>query len=163
MKVVIPGIALALTAAFFLQTTSINAQTRLPTPKAAPEIITVCEESTGYGYYLEPKHDGWSKDGISKGTITIIRDASSAYDLLIKDGLGTFSTRGDGGNVVKIHGEDHLRFTLGVVYSDWPLTEIYQFMLDQWGRGIVIWASFKNQVGLINTTKGSLFTANCSK
>jgi hypothetical protein len=31
---------------------------------AAQEIITVCGASAGYGYYLEPKQDGWVKDGI---------------------------------------------------------------------------------------------------
>ena len=129
---------------------------------AAQEVITVCEASAGYGYYLEPEHDGWVKDGIKNGTLTVVRDATGAYDVIAKDVRTTFSAKGDGARVVKVNGSDHLRFTLVVVYPK-PVTEIYQFSLDQRGRGTLIWASVKNRLGPIAVTKGTLFTAACSK
>jgi hypothetical protein len=101
---------------------------------AQQQVITVCGASTGFGHYLEPKHDGWMKDGISKGTLTVMRDATGAYDIISKDTMTTFSARGDGAQVVKVNGSDDLRFTLVVVYPK-PVTELYQFTLDRSGRG----------------------------
>jgi hypothetical protein len=131
---------------------------------AQQQVITVCGASAGFGYYLEPKHDGWIKDGISKGTLTVMREATGAYDIISKDTMTTFSARGDGAQVVKVNGSDDLRFTLVVVYPK-PVTELYQFTLDQRGRGTLIWAAVKNQLqsGPIGMTKGTLFTATCSK
>jgi hypothetical protein len=43
---------------------------------AQQQVITVCGASAGFGYYLEPKHDGWTKDGISMGTLTVMRHES---------------------------------------------------------------------------------------
>ena len=131
---------------------------------AQQQVITVCGASAGFGYYLEPKHDGWMKDGISKVTLTVMRDATGAFDIISKDTMTTFSARGDGAQVVKVNGSDDLRFTLVVVYPK-PVTELYQFTLDRSGRGTLIWAAVKNQLqfGPIGMTKGTLFTATCSK
>jgi hypothetical protein len=129
---------------------------------AAQEVITVCGASAGYGYYLEPQHAGWQKDGISNGSITILRDSTEGYDIISKDVRTTFSAKGDGAKVVKVNGSDHLRFTLVVVYPN-PVTEIYQFSLDQRGRGTLVWAAVKNRFGPIGVTKGTLLTATCSK
>ena len=38
---------------------------------AAQQVITMCGESSGYGYYLEPKRQGWVVDGVSNGSITV--------------------------------------------------------------------------------------------
>jgi hypothetical protein len=129
---------------------------------AAQEVITVCGASAGYGYYLEPQHAGWQKDGVDNGTLTVLRDTTGNYDVIAKDVRTTFSAQGDGAQVVKVNGSDHLRFTLVVVYPK-PVTEIFQFSLDQRGRGTLIWASVKNRVGPIGVTKGTLFTSTCSK
>jgi hypothetical protein len=129
---------------------------------AAQQVITVCGASAGYGYYLEPKQHGWVKDGMKDGAVTVLRNAKGDYDIIAKDAQTTFSARGDGARVVKVNGSDDLRFTLVVVYPN-PVTEIYQFSLDQWGRGTLIWASVKNRVGPLAITKGTLFTATCSK
>jgi hypothetical protein len=129
---------------------------------AAQEVVTVCGPSAGYGYYLEPRQDGWVKDGISDGMFTVIRNATGDYGVITKDVQTTFSARGAGAKVVKVSGSDDLRFTLVVVYPN-PITEIYQFSLDQRGRGTVLWAAVKNRVGLAAVTKGTLFTATCSK
>jgi hypothetical protein len=131
---------------------------------AAQEVITTCGASAGYGYYIEPQHDGWQQDGIKNGSLTVLRDASGGYDIISRDIRTTFSAKGDGAQVVKVNGANHLRFTLVVVYPN-PVTEIYQFSLDQRGRGTLIWAAVKNGllVGPIGVTKGTLFTATCSK
>jgi hypothetical protein len=72
-----------------------------------------------------------------------------------------FSAKGDGAKVFKVDGDDDQRFTLVVVYP-LPVTEMYQFTVDPSGRGTVIWAGVKN--GLLGKiTKGTLFTATCSK
>jgi hypothetical protein len=129
---------------------------------AAQEVITVCGASAGYGYYLEPQVHGWQQDGIKNGTLTVLRDRAGGYDVISKDVNTTFSAKGDGAQVVKVNGSEDLRFTLVVVYPN-PVTEIYQFSLDQRGRGTLIWAAVKNRVGPLAITKGTLFTATCSK
>jgi len=130
------------------------------TDVAAQQVVTTCGASSGYGYYLEPR-TGWSTDGIANGALTILRDAAGQYDLVIKDAGSSFSAKGDGAKVFKVDGDDDQRFTLVVVYP-LPVTEMYQFTLDQSGRGTVIWAAVKNGL-LARVTKGSLFTATCSK
>jgi hypothetical protein len=129
---------------------------------AAQEVITVCGASAGYGYYSEPQQHGWVEDGIKDGTLTVLRDATGAYDVITKDRRTTFSARDDGAQVVKVNGSDDLRFALVVVYP-LPVSEIYQFSLDQRGRGTLIWAAVKNRAGPLAVTKGTLFTAACSK
>lgn len=128
----------------------------------AQEVVTVCGASAGYSYYLEfmgPKGKGWEKDGIKEGMLTVLRDATGAYDIIVKTVGETRSAKGNGAHVAKVHGSDSLRFTLVVVSSS-DLTDTYQFTLDQMGRGTVIWSSLKNTSGF---TKGFLFTATCSK
>jgi hypothetical protein len=132
------------------------------TEVAAQQIITTCGASAGYGYYLEPTPDGWIKDAISTGTLTFTRDATGAYDVIIKDALTTFSAKADGAQVVKVHGSDDQAFTLVAVYP-LTVTEVYQLTLDQGGRGTLIWASLKNRVPPLGVTKGSVFNATCSK
>src|SRR3954465_14824854 len=102
------------------------------------QVVAGCGASTGYGYYLEPKRDGWVSDGISSGSLTIVRDSAAAYDVIIKDAQTPFSAKGDGGRVFKVDGQDDQRFTLLIVYPH-PVTEMYQFTLDEGGRGTVIW------------------------
>jgi hypothetical protein len=129
---------------------------------AAQEIVTICKGSAGYGYYLEPRRDEWQKDGIKDGLITVVRDAAGTYDIIVKDTMTAFSAKGDGARVVKVDGSDNLRFTLVVIYP-LPVTEIYQFTLDPRGRGTLIWAGVKNGAPPAGITKGTLFTATCSK
>jgi hypothetical protein len=132
------------------------------TAVSAQHVVTVCGASTGYGYYLEPRNEGWQTDGISRGTITFVRDAQDKYDVVIKDAMTTFSANGDGAKVVRVDGSDDRAFTLLVAYPH-PITELYQLTLDQYGRGTLIWASVKNRSPPLGITKGTLFTATCSK
>jgi hypothetical protein len=128
---------------------------------AAQQVVTICGASSGYGYYLEPAGNGWTKDGISDGSLTVLRDTAGQYDVVIKSVGNSFTAKGDGAQVFRVDGNYDQRFTLVVVYP-LPVTELYQFTLDQSGRGTVIWAAVKN--GLLGKiTKGTLFTATCSK
>src|SRR5215207_5347698 len=83
---------------------------------AQQQVVTVCGASTGYAYYLEPKGNGWVTDGITGGSLTIVRDSAGAYDVIIKDALTTVSAKGDGAKVFKVDGEDDQLFTLIVVH-----------------------------------------------
>jgi hypothetical protein len=121
---------------------------------AAQEVITVCSASAGY-----PQQDGRLEGDIKGGTLTVVRDAAGTYDIIAMDVIATFSARGDGARVVKLDGADDFRFTLLVVYPQ-ALTEVYQFNLDQRGRGTLSWASVRDQTDPIGVTKG---TATCSK
>jgi len=129
-----------------------------PFSAGAQTIVTVCGASSGYSFYLNPTQ-GWQRDGVSKGTVTIVREGND-FDLIIKDAAETFSARGDGATVVRVHGNTDREMTLIAIY---PLatTEVFQLTLDANGRGKLIWASTKNRV--VGTTKGSLFVADCAR
>src|SRR3954470_24563566 len=75
----------------------------------AQQVVTTCGGSSGYGYYLEPSGTGWTKDGIHSGSLSILRDAAGAYDVLIKDTQTSFSAKGDGAKVFKVDGNDDER------------------------------------------------------
>jgi hypothetical protein len=58
------------------------------------EVITVCGASAGYGYYLEPRHDGWVNHGIKDGTVTVLRNKNGDHDVISKDVQTSFSALG---------------------------------------------------------------------
>jgi hypothetical protein len=128
----------------------------------AQQVITVCGASAGYAYFLEPENHAWQKDGISRGTITFLRDSTGNYDVVVKDAMTTFSAKGDGARVIKVGGADDRAFTLLVAYPH-PITELYQLTLDSRGRGTLIWAGVKNRAPPLGVTRGTLFTATCAK
>src|SRR6266446_8392912 len=125
-----------------------------PFSAGAQTVVTVCGAASGYSFYLNPS-DGWQRDGISQGTVTILRNGDD-FDLIIKDAWATFSARGDEATVVRIYGDTDREMTLVAIY---PLgsTEVYQLTLDANGRGKLIWATTKNGFGPLIKTKGSLF------
>jgi hypothetical protein len=63
---------------------------------AAQQVVTICGASSGYGYYLEPAGNGWTKDGISDGSLTVLRDTAGQYDVVIKSVGNSFTAKGDG-------------------------------------------------------------------
>lgn len=129
---------------------------------SAQEIITICGASAGKALYIEPKQSGWVDDGISNGSLTFMRYPSGDYDVLVKSAGNTFSARGDGAKVVKVHGDDDNIATFVVVY---PLhtTEVYQLTLNRSGNGTVIWSNLKNRVAPLGITRGAVFSAACSR
>lgn len=124
----------------------------------AQQVITRCGASQGKTFQLEPDKPGWHDDGISGGTITFLRLPSGDYDVVFP----SFTARGDGAQVFKVHGTDDRLLTLVAIY---PLhvTEVYQLTLDGSGRGTLIWANTKNRAGFRNQVRGFLFVAECSR
>lgn len=112
-------------------------------------------------YALEPLHEGWSEDGISNGSITVVQDKSGQYDLIIKHSGGTLTARADGAVLAPIEKQPG-RFTIIAVY---PLgtVETYQFTLDRAGNGTLLLARMKNAVPPYRLTIGSLLVSTCSK
>lgn len=128
----------------------------------AQQVIAICGASKGKAFYLEPTKEGWVDDGISNGTITFLRNPSGDYDILVKSAGPAFSARGDGAQVVKVHGADESIITLIVIY---PLhvTEVYQLTLNANGRGTLIWSNLKNRSAPMGITRGAVFVAECSR
>ena len=128
----------------------------------AQQVIAVCGASKGKAFYLEPTKEGWVDDGISNGTITFLRNPSGDFDVLVKSMGPAFSARGDGAQVVKVHGSDENVLTFIVVY---PLhvTEVYQLTLNASGRGTLIWSNLKNRAAPMGVTRGAVFVAECSR
>jgi hypothetical protein len=124
---------------------------------ARSEIITVCERASGRTAALEGGTVQWVDDGLSEGSITILRDANGAYDVSIKDAAGNFTAREDGAS---ISADTEADLTLVVRY---PLgtVETYILALASDGAGTLIWSAMKNRV--VGVTKGSLFTASCRR
>jgi hypothetical protein len=91
-----------------------------------------------------------------------MRYPSGDYDVVVKSVGNTFSARGDGARVVKVHGVDDNVSTFVVVY---PLhtTEVYQLTLNGSGRGTLIWTSLKNRVAPLGVTRGAVFSAACDR
>src|SRR5687767_1663570 len=84
----------------------------------AQEVITICGASAGHTYFVDRARDrkGWEEDGISRGTITFMRDAFGGYDIIIKDAATTFSAKQDGARVVKIDNSEDPSLTLVAAY-----------------------------------------------
>jgi hypothetical protein len=133
-----------------------------PITASAQEVITVCGASTGKAFYLEPQKDGWVDDRISDGSITFLRYPAGEYDLVVKSVGYTFSARGDGAAVVKVHGVNDNVATFVVVYPQ-DVTEVYQLTLNENGRGTLIWSNLKVRAGSLGITRGALFTASCNR
>ncbi len=110
----------------------------LGTPTALAGVVTRCERPEGYAYYfngpLLPKSDaGGQKDGITKGSYLVTRDASGEYDIIFTDALNrTISSREDGGQIVGVSQSDD-RLILVVNYPGMNI-ETWYFIID--GRGI---------------------------
>ena len=133
-----------------------------PITASAQEVITVCRASTGMGFYLEPEKDGWVDDGISNGSVTFMRYPSGDYNIVVKSVGYTFSARGDGARVVKVHGVDDNVATFVVVYPQ-HVTEVHQLTLNENGRGTLIWSNVKNRAGPLGITRGAVFVATCDR
>ena len=133
---------------------------------ATAGVVTRCEGPEGYAYYfsgpLVPKNDaGWKKDGVTKGSYLVTRDAAGEYDIIFTDALNrTISSREDGGQVVMVsHSDD--RLILIVHYPEMNV-ELWYFSIDRSGIGKVTVSQARyGSEALFN--KHSLMTAVCSR
>jgi hypothetical protein len=138
----------------------------LEVSSALAGVVTRCERPTGYTYYfsgaLIPKDKaGWQKDGISKGSYLVTRDAAGEYDIVFTDALNrTISSRVDGGRIVMVsQSDDHL--ILIVNYPEMNV-ETWYFNVDRMGIGKVT-ISQARYGSNASINKHSLMTAICSR
>lgn len=96
---------------------------------AQSQTLIECEAGKGWAYYsnIEPetgKPTGWVEDGITGGSITLVRDGDE-FDLLIRDTIGTISARAEGAQIVLLG----FRATYLEVLASYPqgAKEIYTF------------------------------------
>ena len=138
----------------------------LEVSNALAGVVTKCEEPDGYAYYFSglivPKDKaGWQKDGISKGSYLVTRDAAGEFDIIFTDALKrTISSREDGGQIVAVsQSDDHL--ILVVLYPEMSV-ETWYFKLDSRGLGKVTVSQARYGTTAV-TNKHSLMTASCSR
>jgi len=104
---------------------------------------------------------GWQKDGISKGSYLVTRDADGKYDIIFSDAIKqTKSSREDGGDVIVVSKSDD-RLVLLVNYPEMNV-ETWYFRIDSRGGGEVTVSQARyGEDAMIN--KHSLMRAVCSK
>lgn len=84
--------------------------------------------------YFPKDKSGWQKDGISKGSYIVTRDAAGEYDIIFTDALNrTVSSREDGGSIIVVSQSDsHL--ILVINYPEMNI-ETWYFNIGQRGVG----------------------------
>jgi hypothetical protein len=135
----------------------------LSSESAAQELITVCKFPKGWSYYHTQQEKKWLEDGISRGGVTLIRDSSGKYDLLIEDNVGTSSVREGGSGIFLTYDSMKPRTIIFIVRSPYGLTEGFMFLLDEFARGELLWTSLKPDPFKTGVNKASLFRALCRK
>lgn len=138
----------------------------LGTSSALAGVVTKCEEPEGYAFYfssrLVPKDKaGWQKDGISRGSYLITRDAAGEFDIIFTDAMKrTISSKEDGGQIVAVsQSDDHL--VLVVIYPEMNV-ETWYFKMDPSGFGKVTVSQARYGTEAL-ANKHSLMTATCSR
>lgn len=128
---------------------------------AGQTVVTVCSASKGMT--VTPELGGqpaWLDDGVQDVTLTFIQLDGLKYDILIEDPRSTFSARDVRASIQAEEGSDNGIVTIVAIYPVGTI-EVYMLALDREGTGRLIWSSMKNRV--LGTTKGSLFTASCTR
>jgi hypothetical protein len=121
------------------------------------QTIIECSGSAGKAYYfdIEPQTGeptGWIDDGISDGSVVFVRNGD-AFDIIIRDAIGTISATAEGARVSVIDVRDPFVEVL-VSYPQGP-KELYTFDLKE--RRLV-WSQHKFGVMF---DKASTFVAEC--
>lgn len=133
--------------------------TVLAGPAAKAEVVTVCDRPMGRTAVLEGSDVEWVDDGLSKGRVSVLRDAAGSYDVEIWNRGTSFTASQDGATILADAGPGS-NVTLVARY---PLrtVETYVLNLDSGGSGTLFWSSMKNQVA--GVTRGAIFVAQCRK
>jgi len=132
---------------------------------ASSGVITKCDASEGYSYFVEgglvPKNKaGWTKDQTSKGSYLLLRDGD-AFDIIFSAAVDrTISSREDGARIVPIF-EEAGTYVFIVNYPR-KHVEIWAFTLDSSGRGFVIFHQARYGLGF-PIRKHTVFRAPCNK
>jgi hypothetical protein len=129
---------------------------------AAADVLTVCGESSGYGYYfpgsmVPADSAGMHPDGVTGGSIQLIRDGD-LFDIVYSDTQGARSARADGFEVVLLGQNPALGEWLFVAVSPLMTVEHFLFQIPN-GNGGVAWGT--TRIGAIS--KSSLYYARCRR
>ena len=122
--------------------------------------LLTCDAPKGKGYFYEgvmiPKNQaGWSDDGMSKGSFSLIKNKNK-FDILYKDASGALvSSTADGGMVVPL-GNNKINFTFLVSYPN-ITAELFTFNIVKKKL-----AFSQHKYGSSMMDKRVLFVANCN-
>lgn len=130
--------------------------------------LTKCGAMEGQSYYFAggavPKNkSGWHKDGISKGSLSLLTDGKD-LDIIFKDALqsGRSARFHDKATILTRYNKDSAAglIVVFIFYKNTKslVSEQYTFQLDANGNGIVLLSQQKDAV----VSKSSLMAAKCS-
>jgi len=131
---------------------------------ALGEVVTRCGPSEGYAYFLNgplvtADQSGWSKDGVSKGGIELVRNGRE-FDVIVTDTIGTKSMKGEGFIIVPVPQSSQSAITTLITFhQDTGVVEHYMFQLDPSGNGTLVWGSVKGGGALIQ--KSGVYRSAC--
>jgi len=131
---------------------------------AQASTITRCGASKGFAWYfesglVEKRKTGWTKDGVSKGDITLVRDGDE-YDIIFTDATGgTSSAKANGAEVLFLGGTRPFVILEAYTKTQGLSVFTYTFDLDDHGAGQVVYSATKLN-GLIN--KAAIYKAECT-
>tara|TARA_B100000963_G_C22368839_1_gene554925 strand:- start:172 stop:630 length:459 start_codon:yes stop_codon:yes gene_type:complete len=123
------------------------------------ETLLTCDAPKGKGYYyqgpiISKKLAGWSDDGISKGSFSLIKNKDK-FDILYKDASGSLvSSTADGGYVVPL-GNNMKNYSFLVSYPN-VTAELFTFNIKNKKL-----AYSQHKYGSSMMDKRVLFVANC--
>ena len=116
--------------------------------------IYSCGPSAGHSYFFNGQ--GWSDDGISKGTI-VLRRRGTDFDVQVGDATGGyFSATEDGAMVIVREDEGALQV---LVFYPRATIETYLFSRPANGRTTLAWTSSKRS-GIAD--RASVFISSCT-
>lgn len=135
----------------------------LETMPKGSRVLAICGPSDGRGYYVSPKHTGWTDDPISEGRIVIISAPDGVPNILFQDAKGDFvDATADGANVTfSFVNENKQSFGLIETYPNTGVTQTYVFSEAPTGERVLLWTAAKAHISTIGLTKVAAFVAKC--
>ena len=131
--------------------------------QASATVVSRCSASAGYAYYfagpLVPADKaGWRKDGVTGGSLQLLRDGND-YDIVYTDASGgSRSVRADGFEVIAVPRPQSSTVLIIGLHPTTGVLEHWLFSLDPAGRGNVVWGTARPS----NVQKSALYEATCA-
>jgi len=126
-------------------------------PEPEIELITVCQNFKGHGYYLSGsmvvmnESQGWYEDSMATGHI-VLAEINKKPVIMIEDATGeTKAAIQDGGQTFYVSDPGGKNILVGIVYPE-SLIETFLFNLDQNGLGVVLWTMTRTN-GMIDSAR----------
>lgn len=135
----------------------------LETMPKGTRVLAICGPSDGRGYYVSPKHTGWTDDPISKGRIIIISGPDGVPNILFHDAKGDFvDATADGANVTfSFVNDDKQSSGLIETYPSTGVTQTYVFSDAPTGESVLLWTAAKAHISTVGMTKVAAFASKC--